>query len=281
MLSNTELIKVAFSYIFGNKLKVKKTFNFIFALCVFCSCNNRPNVERTDISVFVNHDSIAREEIFEARGDTVFGNVLYGMNRNEVTQQLKQFEEEALKYSNSKGDFIFAKVHFMGIDIKDFEKNYNQDLDSYSDAFLWKDKLGAVNWKSYKLYAEKKEEIVEILNQFISFFEIKYGKPNFKKTDIKDWMDYINGAFYYLNMNVASWETSNRKISIGINWESPLGFTAINHSVNDFTYYINILFSDKKAVEEMMNYKDEQNQKTKKIMDERARQDSIKTINML
>lgn len=265
---------------------MKQSFYIIcFFFLSICSCNNRAN-DKESVQLGIDSlviDSIKRDSIFEARGDTIFANVLYGMTKQEATQSLKQFQE-TLKHPMPQYDgFVFADIHFMNIGVYDFIPSTY--VDRYDDAYLWNGKLSTVTWHSYSQHANSKGRIEYVLNDFIKFFENRFGKPNFKNTESSYWLWSERGKPHFLDREVAIWETSKRKISIGIRGEKTPLLDESNYDLysaeRDYEYVIKVSFFDKKSLAEMealnKDYIEEQGKKDK----ERQRQDSLKSINSL
>ena len=81
---------------------MKKAILSITIVAVCFSCNNRGTTKASEsdqtiedsvkqLSLIRRQDSINRERIFEEKGDTIFANVLYGMNRIEAEKSIKSF----------------------------------------------------------------------------------------------------------------------------------------------------------------------------------------------
>lgn len=257
-------------------------------LVSICSCNNRA---KTNISVSteidsLSIDSIKRDSLFEARGDTIFASVLYGMNKQEAQQSLKQFQENLKHYDPKIAGFDFAKIHFMNISVHDFETHCSISTDSYDyGAYLWKGKLSYVTWSSYYQYADSKGRIEYVLNDFIKYFENRFGKPNFKNTEPSYWLYFVQGKQHFLAKDLAIWETSKRKIVIGIKGEK---WPQYDESIYDsdskereYEYEIIVRFFDKKSLEEMEAYRHDMIEEKGRERREKQKQDSLKSINSL
>lgn len=265
-----------------------KRFVYLF-LCIvlysLCSCKDGV---KKDVSVIqevdtLALDSIKRDSIFEARGDTIFANVLYGMSKQEAEQSIKQFQE-TLKYPipNRQG-FIFGDIHFMDINVSDFSPSTS--VDRYYGAYLWKGKLSSVTWSSYSQYANSKGRIEYVLNDFIKFFENRFGKPNFKNTESSYWLWSDKGRPRFLNRDLAIWETNKRMIVIGIKGEkTPMydeSYYELDSQEREYVYSIKVSFFDKKSYEEMEACNHEYIEELGKENRERQKNDSIKSMNSL
>lgn len=264
---------------------MKQSFYIICFFLSICSCNNRAN-DKESVLLGIDSlviDSIKRDSIFEARGDTIFANVLYGMNKQEATQSIKQFQEK-LKHPQPQYDgFVFADIHFMNIGVYDFVPSTY--VDRYNDAYLWNGKLSSVTWRSYPQHANSKGRIEYVLNDFIKFFENRFGKPNFMNTESSYWLWSERGKPHFLDREVAIWETSKRKISVGIRGKKTPLLDESNYDLyspeRDYEYVIKVSFFDKKPLAEMetsnKDFIEEQGKKDR----ERQKQDSLKSINSL
>lgn len=252
------------------------------------SCNKRAksNISVSTETDSLSIDSIKRDSLFEARGDTIFANVLYGMNKQEAQQSLKQFQEN-LKHCDPKiAGFDFAKIHFMEIDVCDFETHYSTSTTPYDyDAFLWKGKLSSVTWNSYYQYANSRGRIEYVLNDFIKYFENRFGKPNFKNTEPSYWLHTVQNEQYFLDKDLAIWETSKRKIVIGIKgvkWPQHDESTyAPDSKEREYKYEIIVRFFDKKSLKEMDAYRYDKIEEKGRERREKEKQDSLKSINSL
>lgn len=265
---------------------MKQSFYIIcFFFLSICSCKNRAN-DNESVQLGIDTlviDSIKRDSIFEARGDTIFANVLYGMNKQEATESLKKFQEN-LKHPLPRFEgFVFADIHFMNITVSDFSPSTS--IDHYHNAYLWKNKLSSVVWQSYYQYADSKGRIEYVLNDFIKFFENKFGKPNFKKTEPSYWLLTIKGEQRFIDRDVAIWETSNRIIVIrviGVNAPKyDESYYERNSPERQYKYEIKVSFFDKKAYEEMEECNREFVENLGREERERQRNDSLKSMNSL
>lgn len=257
------------------------------ALVSICSCNDGVKssaITSTEIDS-LSVDSIKRDSIFEARGDTIFANVLYGMNKQEAIQSIKLFQEN-LKHPLPRYEgFVFAGIHFMSIDVDDFAPSPYVDVFAYPAADLWKGKLSVVTWRSYSQQANSKDRIEYVLNDFIKFFENRFGKPNFKDTKPSYWLWSHNGKPHFLDKDVAIWETNKRKVAISIRGEKTPLYDESNYDLDsperEYKYAIKVSFYDKLALEEMEKCNHDYIEKIGEKEREREKQDSLKSINSL
>ena len=271
---------------------MRKALLFITLLAVCFSCNNRgtgkiDNSNQTtedsikQLSLIRQQDSINRERIFEAKGDTIFASVLYGMNRIEAEKNIKSFEKALKHYDAQIDGFDFGTIHFMNIRLYDYEKFKPSYPDPYENSYLWKGKLSSVEWHSYRLYAGKLNEIEDVLNKFIKFFENRYEKPNLKEVQSSKWFVYNDGNFLFFDAAVAKWETNKRLIEISIEWNK-WPKTAVEYDKEvGYEYNINVRFYDKERISEIVEYRDSVNKVILEEEKERQRKDSLKSVNSL
>jgi hypothetical protein len=103
---------------------MKKALLSITLVAICFSCNYRGtsktgNSDQTiedsikKLNLIRQQDSINRERIFEEKGDTIFANVLYGMNRIEAEKSIKSFEKELKHYDAQIDGFDFGTIHFI------------------------------------------------------------------------------------------------------------------------------------------------------------------------
>ena len=103
---------------------MKKALLSIILIAVCFSCNYRGtsktgNSDQTtedsikQLNLIRQQDSINRERIFKAKGDTIFAGVIYGMSRIEAEENIRSFEK-ALKHPYPEFDgFVFGSIHFI------------------------------------------------------------------------------------------------------------------------------------------------------------------------
>ena len=271
---------------------VKKALLSIILIAVCFSCNYRGtsktgNSDQTtedsikQLNLIRQQDSINRERIFEAKGDTIFAGVIYGMSRIEAEENIRSFEK-ALKHPYPEFDgFVFGSIHFMNIRLYDYEDFTPSNPDPYENSYLWKGKLCCVEWHSYNLYARKSNEIEDVLNKFIEFFENRYDKPNLKKVQSSEWFVCSGGKLRYFDSTVAKWETQKRLIEISIKWNKwPETSEEIDKKVG-YEYNIYVRFSDKVKISEIVEYRDSVNEIELEEEKARRRKDSLKSVNIL
>ena len=101
---------------------------------LFLSCNNRnktivveegllpdtiPYVELESSDGLRSTNNNECIKTFEALGDTIFGDVLYGMDINQAKNSLRKFQDRLSDNKNHNRDlgFVFADISFMKISI--------------------------------------------------------------------------------------------------------------------------------------------------------------------
>ena len=272
---------------------MKKVYYILLALAIVACKNGRQasaiseeQAKNDSIAMAMEADSIEREQIFEARGDTIFADLLYGMSKEEAQARIKKFQDNLKRHHlYPQSGFTFAGIDFMGIDIYDFTPS--DSYDRYDKSYLLDGKLSSVIWHSSTQWAYSKGGVEHDLNEFISFFEKKFGKPSFKNTDPSYWIIIVDGEQRFIKREVAIWETNKRKVVITIKGEKcPLydksdSYSSHKREFGDYQYSIEVSFYDKKAFAEMeaINhaYVEEKGRKER----ERELQDSLKSINSL
>jgi len=186
---------------------MKNVVYFLFAL-VLISCEENKPINYIYSS---EQDSIKREEIFAGLGDTIFADVLYGMNRQEASRSLNEFRSSLSCY---KG-FQFAGTKFNDFELRDIEKVRTEELESYlygsvyGYSLLFENELFKVTWHPYNNIDthHSLEEIEKPINDFLAFFEKRYGKPNKKVESVSQLKN--NQSITY-----AVWKTENRCIKM-------------------------------------------------------------------
>lgn len=265
-----------------------KTITIAILIILLVACSNRQSnsnqyYESKNDSLLLAHrnDSVNRERIFESKGDTIFAGVLYGMNKIEAEKSIKSFEQALKHYDANIKGFDFGSIHFMNISLYDYEDFKPSCPDPYENSYLWKGKLSSVEWHSYNLEAQKLNEIENVLNKLIHFFESRYGKPNFKIIQSRNWFVFNDGNYQFFDYNIAKWETKKRLITIGIEWDKwPKTYTEIKEGLG-YKYNIDVRFSDKEKISEIVEYRDSINKVIDREGKERRREDSLKYINSL
>lgn len=278
---------------------MKKILVIVFAIVMMLSsCNNgKLSAMHADETASIDSSEIearARDSIFQSRGDTIFGNVLYGMNKQETKASIKQFQEN-LKHPLLKTGFVFAGHWFMDIDI--YNRDVNDDIlidyyiGNHDGAELWKGKLSAVTWSSEYLYGKIPREVEETLNKFVELFEKRFGKPNSKKTAEHDWIYFSTYSepyrFYYLDPQIATWDSKERMVIIFMEGKNPPTYyngkyiSQTGHEGLPFKYKLKVSFFDKTFLEEISSAgKKLKKQKEQEALD-KQREDSLRYINSL
>ena len=221
-------------------------------------------------------DSIEREEIFAALGDTVFADVLYGMNRPQAYGSLDAFRTSLSCY---KG-FQFAGTKFNDFELRDIEKVRTEELESYlygsfyGYTLLYEDKLFKVIWHPYSNIDthHSLEEIEKPINDFLAFFEKRYGKPNKKVESVSQLKN--NQTIKY-----AVWKTENRCIEMNV-W-----FEKYRDSSNPFKYKyfysIGVQFYDPIVFKKVETYIEQRKFKLQEMYRYFEQEDSIKSSQAL
>lgn len=252
--------------------------SLILVSLISCNQNKSNQVDYGELERAYNdsirQDSINREKIFAALGDTVFGNVLYGMNRQQAIKAMREFQRKLPEGKYGDG-FMFSDIHFMNLDM-----HYVEDIGLtssllYSTNVFWKNKLIVVHWNSYNLEANSIDEIESVMDNLIKLFVNKYGPCSYKYDSVRGLGFRGN---HFRGLVFARWETPKRGIQITINGEEEPTVREKMDRYNDKYYYaIEIRFNDKQYDEDISSYQDSLQQ----IVDEKRKQDSIKTANAL
>ena len=244
------------------------------------------------LSLIRQKDSIERERICDALGDTVFGKVCFGMNKTQYRKAFNEFKKP-LKNDKDYYDFDFAGYEFRGDEGSDVEKNSDKTIDGYpyglenilKEDRLWtyfyKDRLFSIRWDSWRDIQD--EDIVKYsIGKLITLFEKKYGKPNVNNTDIFNRSYIETGAWHQMKV-IARWETGKKKIII---FYRDLVGSERDKWMEDnypsyYQYELIVQFLDKTIKNEVDEYIKPILQKFADDYKEKMRQDSIKNANAL
>ncbi len=230
-------------------------------------------------------DSIERERIFTALGDTIFGHVLYGMNESDARAAINDFQNSLPESQAKMFRFTFSGIEFYDIN-EDIVNSDKIDFDKLKHAYkkqtiIWNEKLCSVIWHSRELCTRTTEEIETQLNTLCSFFENKYGKPNIKKNN-----EAINRSILidndrkliFAGTTYTTWETHDRAIEILLDGKNCPG----DGSGTDwYVYYIVVRFYNKTIMKEISSFLEQEETHNIEEFNEKIRQDSIKAANAL
>ena len=253
---------------------MKKAILSITIVAVCFSCNNRGiskigNSDQTiedsvkQLSLIRQQDSIERERIFAALGDTVFGTVRYGMRQVQAHLAISNFEK-SLKEKKGSG-FVFDGYHFQSmddfVDIENLRKEYIKSYPygytpgcepfmSYMEEFKYNNKnkfykggLYSLSWKSFNEYGKDGDAIFEKVSHLIKLFEKKYGKCTEKDLQLcNNFGRIINGQKVIVMGRLAYWEANNK--TIGIYLEEIENKERVFDKELPFKYTITIQFRD-------------------------------------
>ena len=278
-------------YLCKKKLKMKKIIylsTFITVLFLgFASCSQNYNKESINEEESINKDSLEREEIFKALGDTAFGNVLYGSDKKTAISQMNDFQERL-----KDGDgFAFDNIHFFSLtkwgilDYDTISVNY-VDTAFVNGNVFYEGKLTYITWYSESI-CENPDEFDVRLNHFINLFKVRYGEPStpyYQKNCWHIYHDYDNDVYYfYLGGTVAEWESTTKKIQIVM--EPTYNWPKKDFLDSDLKYYLVIRFIDKTLYGKLYNYQKKTKEnleiKKKKEKEEAEKRDSIRLVNSL
>ena len=279
---------------------MKRVCLYLLLFFVALSCTNKQSsVSQTNedskndsLLLVQQQDSIERERIFEALGDTAFGGVCYGMSRFQYQKAFEAFKKP-LKNEKDYFDFEFAGYEFHGDEGSNVENNNSKSVSGYpyglddilKEDGLWtyfyKDRLFSVRWNSYR--AVQSEHIVKYsLGKLVSYFEKKYGKPNVNNTDRFN-SSYIETGTRYQMKVIARWETEKKKIIIFYRdiYGSKRDKWMDENYPSDYQYELDVQFLDKTLKKEVDEYIKPILQKFADDYREKIKQDSIKDANAL
>ncbi len=252
----------------------------------FTACKNGASKDAStdyvdSISIIHKQDSLEREKLIAAKGDTIFGTLCFGMNLIEAQNNAKSFVKK-LKGIYENG-FLFDSYHF-----HDFYSFYNiEDMDvgalqsDYDANRLYKNKLYSIRWESFVNRGSDSHEIEEKVKHFISLFESKYGKCSESNTDLCSYFGrYINNKRIYVDGIIARWETKARGIRIIID-EQVERNDYYEQNGMPFQYKLKVLFVDKRLENEASKYIDGVVKRELEVLKNKQKEDSIKMVNSL
>lgn len=253
----------------------------VIMTCLFSCKHERAYEKSMKDSIVINVDSLKRDSIFSARGDTIFANVLYGMNKNEAIISINEFQNK-FKESDNSG-FRFANIRFMDIDFHDIDIYddffINQSIDDHWGAEFWDGKLSAVTWTSYNYYEKNLAEIEPNVASFIQFLELKFGPANINRANPTHWHYYdINDNKEKLirDNDMAVWETQKCKIIVlmkGLKYDPYQNYP--------YQYHLCVSFFDKKYLIDSDSIREVMREERKRHIEEQRRKDSTEYINAL
>ena len=220
-------------------------------------------------------------KIFEALGDTIFGEVLYGMDIKEANNSVHNFLNKlnSANYSHKRNyGFVFADIHFMDIAIIEAENEYPDVFKRrrYHSSFTWKGKLSQIVWESYSISKHNKSEVGNELGYLVSIFEKKFGKGNMEVLPSHQWFqtDYENHKNYFIGGTVAGWKTDNRLVEISINGKDCPKFGSES---GEYKYTIDVRFYNRTIDKDLENYFEE----SQRIENENYKKEQQQYINAL
>lgn len=290
---------------------MKKALLFITLVAVCFSCNyrgssrlGRSNQTIEDsikqLGIVRQQDSIEREQIFTALGDTVFGRVCYGMNQEQAHLAISKFEqflEDTKKQGFKFGGYIFQPMdNFVDIENlrKDYIKSYPYGYTPGCEPFMrymqefkynsrikfYKGGLYSISWNSFYEYGENGEVIFDRVNHLIKLFEKKYGKCTEKDLELCDnFGRRINGQKVTVIGRLAYWEANNKTIGIYLK-EIEMGERVFDKD-SPFKYTITIQFQDIIKSANANNFIDEVMKADKAIERDKFQNDSAKSASAL
>ena len=222
---------------------------------------------------------------FKALGDTIFGEVLYGMDKKQAINSVRKFQNKLDRYKYKRynkpdgNGFIFADVKFMEIEIVDIEKevlDVSTTQGRYYTSFTWKGKLSQIVWESFYISKFSKTEVSAQLGDFISYFEKKYGKCTSKCVSSDNWFytDYERRKIFFPGGTVAEWKTDNRLLQISIKGKECPNY---GNERGEYKYTIYVRFFDRSKDKEIESYIEEK----ESIQNNRIKEQRQKSINAL
>lgn len=270
---------------------MKKYSVSILLLFVFLiSCNNSISEKQSKENATqdsIRLDSINREQLFKALGDTVFGHVLYGMNEEQANKSIHEFwnnlpkpEKESF-YSDMT--FLFADIEFNKFSACNWEDIHFADLDHMGyvinqASIVWDGQLSSVVWQTRDFKKESETFINEQLNKLTAFLESKYGKPNQKKGGISALMfSPRQDGDYLIEGTYAFWETHNREVCVYVEGRYPI----IEYTSKYYKYKIFVKFQNKQLMDKVRSFYNSKLEEEYENKTNKTKQDSIKTVNAL
>lgn len=252
----------------------------------FMGCKNGKSqgsslAKEDSIAQAFRQDSLERERLIAAKGDTIFGQVCFGMDMKQAQTSTKAFVEQLRGIQES--GFVFDTFHFMDFfdfkNIEDLEIGVLQS--NYYANRLYKNKLYSIQWHSYKERGSDGYEIEDKIKHLVSIFESKYGKCSEKNLSICTYFGkVVNNERVYADGIIAKWETSNRDITISIEEDIDSDDYYQRHGI-PYKYNLSIDFVDKRLASEASKYIDEVVKRELDKYQSQQKQDSIKMVNSL
>lgn len=281
----------------------------LVAICFSCNYRGTSNTGNSDqttedsikkLNLIRQQDSIERERIFAALGDTIFGTVRYGMTQVQAHLAISKFEK-SLKDKNGSG-FVFDGYHFQPIDnfvdIESLRKNYIkfypygytpgcEPFMRYMEEFkynnwtkFYQNRLYSISWNSFYEYGKNGNEISEKANHLIMLFEQKFGKCTEKDLLLcNNFGRTINGQKVTVMGCLAYWEADNKTIGIYLE-EIEMDERVFDKDL-PFKYMITIQFQDIINNTKANNFIDDVMKADKAIERDKFQKDSVKSANAL
>jgi len=278
-----------------------KYIAIIVSFTLFVACTNKQpssyncadvDSRKDSILLAQQKDSVERNRLFEALGDTAFGSVCYGMDKPQYQKALDVFKKP-LKSDEDYHDFVFARYKFHADEGSDVEKNNNKTAEGYpygldnilKEDRLWtyffKGKLVSIRWNSSRIIQDG-QSAVSSLGQLVSYFEKRYGPPNANNTKMFNSSVIETGTWHQMKV-IARWETEKKKIVIF--YRDLVGSERDkwmeDNYPSDYQYELTVIFLDKIQKKEVDDYIKPIIQKYIDDYNEHRKQDSINNANAL